>query len=284
MYASCAQVVVASDGINPKCIPNRKTPTLSVHGKGSFVTVRLKKTQPNDYGVEQLWLLTNYGWTPDRIVGSKEKKTLTMLIYNEQPLSIGVIGYELISSIDNHDAGHAGDGYMNEVEVDSKVKQRRSSIRNETNKDARFCIEMEIPIRNMDPFKDNIKIGVNKKQRQILGEKYDDMSIVRIYRTFGQLLSLDRELDIHESYLGVRFPESLHDVDVASSLIDLWLKAIVRTQQIVDTPSLSSFLEPNDEDVQLIEAELEKEGGIDSSWKDVIDALDVDRQHFAGVG
>ena len=143
---------------------------------------------------------------------------------------------------------------------------------------------MEIPIRNMDPFKDNIEIGVNKKQRQILGEKYDDMSIVRIYRTFGQLLSLDRELDIHESYLGVRFPESLHDVDVASSLIDLWLKAIVRTQQIVDTPSLSSFLEPNDEDVQLIEAELEKEGGIDSSWKDVIDALDVDRQHFAGVG
>ena len=277
-------VVLASDGINPKCIPHRKTPTLSVYGKGSFLTVRLSKTMPNDSGMDQLWLLTNYGWITDRVIGSKDKKTLTMLIHNEQPLSIELIGYELTSPEGGSDHINIGnDEYVDENgEMDSKGK-RRPSRKIGAIGDVRFCIEIEVPTRNMAPYKDNIKTGVNWKQRHILEEKYDEMSVMRIHRTFKRLQSLDNELDIHESYLGVKFPESLHDIEIATSVIDLWLKAIVRTQQIAETPSLSTFLEPNEEDIRLMEIALGKEGGIDGTWKDIVDALDVDRQHVAGT-
>ena len=276
-------VVIASDGINPKCIPYRKTPSLSVYGKGSFLSVRLTKIMLDDVGVEQLWLLTNYGWIPDRVVGRKDKKTLKMLVYNEQPINISVLSYELISLDDDHiniDENVSIDPDGQESEM--KAKQRRSTLRNGTANDARFCIEIEIPMREMAPYKDDIKTGVNKRQRLILGEKYDEISVVRIYRTFRKMLSLDNELDIHESYLGVKFPDSLQNIESASILIDLWLKAIVKTQEIAETPSLNFFLQPNEEDVNLLEIELAKEGGIDSTWKDVIDSLDVDRHHFVG--
>ena len=165
-------IVIAPDGVSTKSIPNRNTPTLWTYQKGCHLHVWYRKVTSDD----QVWFLTNYGWCPSKIVGRKDKDSLMMSIYNAHPLQVTIVDFELAA--------------VTSVEGEKNVQDDQMGTI--------FCIELEVPSRELGDYHDKITTGVNKAERRALSKRYNETPVIRIFRTYKTMLQLDDDLDIHE--------------------------------------------------------------------------------------
>ena len=115
--------------------------------------------------------------------------------------------------------------------------------------------------------------------------KYYVVPTVKICRSYEEILALDTQIDIHPSTLGAKLPEDFVDgsddllddpekLSRAMENIESWFSAVILRVLLVDTPCLASFINPTEDDVATMQHELNSQGGIASSWSDVMTVLD----------
>jgi hypothetical protein len=144
-----------------------------------------------------------------------------------------------------------------------------------------FSIEFEVPsnvtVKSMTPVKTDL-------QSDILTTVFQEVPIIRISRSYAELVALDTALDMSISVLGAKLPDDfvdgsedfLEDPDDITRVIegvDQWLKAVILKVNASEVPSFGDFLKPNDEDVASMLSDLTASGGLDQSWADIMNAF-----------
>jgi hypothetical protein len=100
-------------------------------------------------------------------------------------------------------------------------------------------------------------LGDGEGAYRILLKSFKETPIIRISRSYAEIVALETSLDLHPSSLGVSFPDDMVDgtdellndpteISRVMEGIDTWFKTIITRVNVADTPSLSDFINPTE--------------------------------------
>ena len=92
---------------------------------------------------------------------------------------------------------------------------------------------------------------------RVITTEFEEIPIIRISRSYAELVALELAIDIHPSTLGAVFPDDMaegslslmedpEEITRVMEAIELWMQAIIERINVAETPSLAEFIRPTE--------------------------------------
>ena len=93
--------------------------------------------------VGKLWILTNFGWCPEKVMGNRNKNALVVMKSIGQPIDILVTKCEVGGPLESNNTAVGAIHDASEIDEESVMNTV-------------YFIEIEIPPHSMDPYVDKV--------------------------------------------------------------------------------------------------------------------------------
>ena len=208
------------------------------------------------------------GFLLDKPPGNAHRPKLVDHVIASQPVSIQIVDHQMTNPPQATGWFEATKLFQSAFVIEMEWTPPRSSSEDSEQQVAAVAAAMSSS-------KDRRRKKTKSKDYQV-GPHGDRVCVIRIIRTFKQLLMLERALGLHWNHVGAKFPADIDGTEALMTdtemLLDFveaigaWVKGVHQVIDVKENETWMKFLTPIKSDIDTMNLSMMADGGLDGAW------------------